>query len=201
MGRCLHRLVVMACLALLVYWAFWLLLPILGYSWFFAWRFVDVAVAQPRRNATALALAAAAEGFGGVSTFFDDDPSSSYPASTIQVDSVDTGARSRAFTIHAAADLPAAGPPFSDATAADLGPPFAATVWLGFACWALGTLGSVIQTGRHYYLLRHDETYRQARFLAAERRDHRGPLPGNPPAGQATQGTQAGQGGGAHELV
>ena len=65
----------------------------------------------------------------------------------------------------------------------------------------VGTLGSVVQTGRHYYLLRHDETYRQARFLAAERRDNRGPLPGNPPAGQAAQGTQTGQGGGAHELV
>lgn len=196
-GRCLHRLAVLACLVLLVYWVFWLLLPILGYSWFFAWRFVDVAVAQPRHNSTALT---SAEDYGGVASLFADPPYGA--ASTVQVESVDTGGRSRAFTIHAAAELPATGPPFSDATAANLGPPFAATVWLGFACWALGTLGSVVQTGRHYYLLRHDETYRQARFLAAERRDNRGPLPGNPPAGQATQGTQTGpQGGGAHELV
>tara|TARA_B110001452_G_scaffold219637_1_gene191684 strand:+ start:585 stop:1145 length:561 start_codon:yes stop_codon:yes gene_type:complete len=186
---------VLACLVLLVYWVFWLLLPILGYSWFFAWRFVDVAAAQPRHNSTGLA---SAEDYGGVASLFD--PYST--ASTIQVESVETGGRSRAFTIHAAADLPATSPPFSDATAADLGPPFAATVYLGFACWALGTLGSVVQTGRHYYLLRHDETYRQARFLAAERPERpRGPLPGNPPAGQAAQGTPTGQGGGAHELV
>lgn len=29
-----------------IYWVFWLSIPLIGYSWFYAWRFVDVTAAQ-----------------------------------------------------------------------------------------------------------------------------------------------------------
>ena len=111
-------------LAAFVYWLFWLVIPLLGFSWFFAWGFVDAVVAQ--RDSAAIAAAR----------------------------------------------------PFSDAAAQALGQPFAAGIWLGFTCWLVGSIAATHQNLRHYYRLRTDPQYRQARFLAANIEDAAWDTPG-----------------------
>jgi len=70
--------------------------------------------------------------------------------------------------------------PFSNDTAARLGPPFAVCAYLGFTCWVGAFFVSLLSYARHLSLLQTDAQYRQAVFVEAMRT-------------QARQGTSQGQ--------
>jgi len=65
----------------------------------------------------------------------------------------------------------AAALPGGLAAARALERPFAAAIYLGLACWLAGNMAAVYQSMRHYWRIRTDPTYRQARFAAANMTD------------------------------
>lgn len=133
--------------AAFVYWLFWLVIPLLGFSWFFAWR-----------------------------SWLKHGPQSCVHSGLWARGRFEADFRIRwgfvdAVVSQHSSPAIAAARPFSDAAAQALGQPFAAGIWLGFSCWLLGSVAATNQNLRHYYRLRTDPEYRQARFLAANIQD------------------------------
>lgn len=136
----------LASVCALTYWLFWLVIPLMGYISFFAWGFVDAVIAQGASTAA-----------GDIQLPAEDEASAEAEAGA------EGGQEGGAAT---AAALPA-----GLAAARSLERPFAAAIYLGLACWLAGNMAAVYQSMRHYWRIRTDPTYRQARFAAANMTD------------------------------
>eukprot|EP00966_Prymnesium_polylepis_P334500 7389879-Prymnesium_polylepis.2 len=156
----LHRNLPVILLAVIstAYWLFWLNIPLIGYSWFFVWHFVD----QVRTVCRACARAAR--------------PSCLRPGASRRVRAARARITSQAVKPHAFSDthLPTSSidPPmaYSDKSAHALGLPFKITVYMGLLSWFVGVAGFASVSVIHMWRLRNNPIYRQQRALAADQR-------------------------------
>lgn len=148
-----------------IYWVFWLSVPLVGYSWFYAWRFVrgpthtrlpSLCIPKPlppRALSTPRSLRA--------SLIAPSPPFLTFFSCLVccQVD----------VTAAQAAETEAHPVPFSRQTAQSLGAPFALCVYFGALCALGGFMLSSVQYARHLHLLNTNVEYRQQVFIEARR--------------------------------
>lgn len=146
------RMYTLLFLAGLTYATFWLFIPLVGYTWWFAWEYVDTVAAQEFEQTMVTGAAHGEEAQPLVCLFLRDI---SFPKLCHR------GAVPSSSATHA---------PFRQTAAMDLGPPFAVCAYGGFACWVVAGLFALGSNWRHLHRLEVDAQYRQQVFIMAANR-------------------------------